>query len=338
MVLQVSISANINNKLRTPVWSSTEIMPYKSRPTSLNKPVFRIFIAAVFALLFMQSAGAVVVITSADTMLIEFLGEYDEDLQERVNTGYYNDFLANEEDWDGNNDPPFEFDLLITGEYYTPTAPSPGDGDNFFPATWTRVWDPQPDVNLVGVYDGSTGMGLSSSVADEYNEVDGCQDEFCTGTLRWEALRFSFNRPVTLTEIGFSYAGSSDDFNLTVINGETETHPYVDVTPGDGFYSLSVSQTGTDFRIWADFEDDDFRITGIKISTTPVSIGDLAPRGAPDGVLDAADVLILTRLVSGQITPTLEEELRGDLNNNYVLDAGDLVLLQRAVLGLNPAP
>ena len=107
----------------------------------------------------------------------------------------------------------------------------------------------------------------------------------------------------------------------------------------DGSYHiLPASQTGTDFRIWTDFEDDDFRITGIKISTTPLSIGDLAPRGAPDGVLDAADVLILTRLVSGQITATLEEELQGDLNNNYVLDTGDLVLLQRAVLGLNPAP
>ena len=307
----------------------------------LKKPGSRGLAVATFALLFLPCAQAVVVRTSADTMLIEFLGDGLGD-----DTGYYNYFIANEEDWDGNNDPPFEFDLVITGEYYIPTAsdlpPSPGDGDNFFPATWTRVLDPQPDVNLVGVYDGSTGMGLSSSVADEYNDVDGCQDEFCTGTLRWEALRFSFNRPVTLTEIGFSYVNGSgvvsDDFNLTVINGETETHPYVDVTPVNGFYSLSVSQTGTDFRIWADFEDDDFRITGIKISTTPLSIGDLAPRGAPDGVVDAADVLILTRLVSGQITPTLEEELRGDLNNNYVLDAGDLVLLQRAVLGLNPAP
>ena len=66
--------------------------------------------------------------------------------------------------------------------------------------------------------------------------------------------------------------------------------------------------------------------------------GDLAPRGAPDGQLNAGDVLILTRLVTGQITATPGELLLGDLNNNGELDAGDIVLLQRAVLGLIPPP
>ena len=477
--MQVSISANINIKLRTPVWSSTEIMPYKSRLTSLNKPVFRIFILAVSALLFMHSAGAAVVSTSGNTILIEFLGDEFGD-----STGYYNGqgdypvYLANEEDWDGNGVAPFDFDLNITGEYYEPD-PIPGsESPDFFPATWTQIYDPDPDGNLVGVYDGSTGMGLSSRGSsdpfpDQGNEVDGCQyltpapDYDCdpASPVFWEALRFSFNRPVTLTAIGFSYVQGSDtdDFNLTVINGVTVTHPYVDVALNqDAFYTLTVNQTGTDFRIWTDFEDDDFRITGIKISTTPASCdpfpddadndgigdacdncmslantnqldtdndtigdvcdpdddgdgtpdvsdafpldpaedtdtdgdgtgnnadtdddndgltdaiegtlgtnpllvdtdndtlsdgdevniygtdplvtnnpGDLAPRGDPNGVLDAADVLILTRLVSGQITATAGELLLGDLNNNAVLDAGDLVLLQRAVLGLIPAP
>jgi subtilisin len=66
--------------------------------------------------------------------------------------------------------------------------------------------------------------------------------------------------------------------------------------------------------------------------------GDLGPHGAPDGQLNAADLLILTRLVTGQITATPGELLLGDLNNNDELDAGDLVLLQRAVLGLIPPP
>jgi len=66
--------------------------------------------------------------------------------------------------------------------------------------------------------------------------------------------------------------------------------------------------------------------------------GDLAPRGMPDGQLNAGDVLILTRLVTGQITATPGELLLGDLNNNTALDAGDLVLLQRAVLDLTSPP
>jgi len=66
--------------------------------------------------------------------------------------------------------------------------------------------------------------------------------------------------------------------------------------------------------------------------------GDLAPRGAPDGVLNAADVLVITQLLTGQITATPGELLLGDLNNNAILDAGDLLLLQRVVMGLIPAP
>lgn len=60
--------------------------------------------------------------------------------------------------------------------------------------------------------------------------------------------------------------------------------------------------------------------------------GDLAPRGNADGVIDAADYLVLTRLVSGVIQPTPEELLQGDLNDNGSLDSGDLVLLLQAIM------
>jgi parallel beta-helix repeat protein len=70
--------------------------------------------------------------------------------------------------------------------------------------------------------------------------------------------------------------------------------------------------------------------------------GDLAPYGTPDGVLNVADVLVLTRMVTGQLTPTPEEQLVGDvapLNNpDGQLNAGDIAVLQRAVLGLVTLP
>jgi hypothetical protein len=46
----------------------------------------------------------------------------------------------------------------------------------------------------------------------------------------------------------------------------------------------------------------------------------------------------MTRLITGQITATQGELLLGDLNYNETLDAGDLLLLQRVVLDLIPAP
>lgn len=71
--------------------------------------------------------------------------------------------------------------------------------------------------------------------------------------------------------------------------------------------------------------------------TVGMIAGDLAPRGAPDGVINAADLLILQRIVQNQIVPTAAEILVGDVaplgNPDGKLDAGDLVLLQRAING-----
>lgn len=66
-------------------------------------------------------------------------------------------------------------------------------------------------------------------------------------------------------------------------------------------------------------------------------LGDLAPRGAPDGQLNAADSLLLQRIILGDIVPTNDEMQLGDVaplgNVDGVLNAGDLVVQQRAVLG-----
>jgi len=71
--------------------------------------------------------------------------------------------------------------------------------------------------------------------------------------------------------------------------------------------------------------------------------GDVAPYGAPDGVLNAGDLVILQQFVAGLRTPTTEERLIADvapLNSpDGALNAGDTVVLTRAVLGqitLNP--
>ena len=78
----------------------------------------------------------------------------------------------------------------------------------------------------------------------------------------------------------------------------------------------------------------------ITYGTDPLTANtaDLAPRGSPDGAIDVADYLILTRIVSGAIDPTGAEIAFGDLNNSGGLEAGDLVLMLRIVLGEIPPP
>ena len=101
---------------------------------------------------------------------------------------------------------------------------------------------------------------------------------------------------------------------------EVNTHltdPNNDDTDGDGVNDGDEIANGSDPLV--------------PDATTP---GDLAPYGAPDGVINAADVLILTRMLTGDITPTAPEISAGDLNGISGLDVGDLVLLKQMVLGL----
>ena len=111
----------------------------------------------------------------------------------------------------------------------------------------------------------------------------------------------------------------------------------------DGLTDIDEVDThGTD-PMFAD-TDGDGLLDGDEVNfyeTDPLftnKLGDLGPRGDLDGLLNAGDIIVLTRLITGQITATQGELLLGDLNYNEELDAGDLLLLQRAVLGLIPAP
>lgn len=64
--------------------------------------------------------------------------------------------------------------------------------------------------------------------------------------------------------------------------------------------------------------------------------GDLAPRSAPDGVINIADYLVAQRIVLGLITPTGQELATGDLYvtgaSAGVIDMSDLLVLQGMVL------
>ena len=53
-----------------------------------------------------------------------------------------------------------------------------------------------------------------------------------------------------------------------------------------------------------------------------------------DGLVNLADQLLLTQCILGTRTPTPAQRTAGDLNRNGRLDAGDLVVLTRKVLGI----
>lgn len=62
--------------------------------------------------------------------------------------------------------------------------------------------------------------------------------------------------------------------------------------------------------------------------------GDLAPWDNPDGLINAADVMIATQLVLGQRTPGALQYAHGDMNSDGVINTADLLLITQAVLTL----
>lgn len=65
--------------------------------------------------------------------------------------------------------------------------------------------------------------------------------------------------------------------------------------------------------------------------------GDIAPLGNPDGIVNAADVVVATRIIQGLIIPTALELERGDVYPpgapDGVIDISDLILIQQMVEG-----
>ena len=94
-----------------------------------------------------------------------------------------------------------------------------------------------------------------------------------------------------------------------------------------GLYSTSPLLFDTDGDLLSD--GDEVLVYGT--SPTASNMGDLAPRNAADNALNAADLLIMYRLVEKIDTPTVFESAVADLNQDGVIDIRDVLLLQRSI-------
>jgi hypothetical protein len=108
---------------------------------------------------------------------------------------------------------------------------------------------------------------------------------------------------------------------------------------GDGFVDgeqdLGTDPTNDDTD--GDRVTDGAEIALYGIDPTISNTGDVAPRNSSDDRIDAADAVVLTRLVLGAIQPTTLESVLADINADDQLDIADLLLLQHLLLA-DPAP
>jgi hypothetical protein len=74
-------------------------------------------------------------------------------------------------------------------------------------------------------------------------------------------------------------------------------------------------------------------LTGeLVVDVQRIADGDLAPWNAPDGNINAADVLLAIQLALGQRTPGALQYAHGDMDSDGNIDIVDLLMIQQLVL------
>ena len=117
--------------------------------------------------------------------------------------------------------------------------------------------------------------------------------------------------------------------------GSYGTNPFLTDTDGDSLGDNEEITTLFTDPTLADTDGDGLS-DGEEVnnwSTNPLTsnLGDVGPRLAPDDVLNASDLVVLTRLVTGIITPESPEDILGDINEDSKINAADLLLLQQLI-------
>jgi hypothetical protein len=152
---------------------------------------------------------------------------------------------------------------------------------------------------------GKTGSAIRTvtSYGDSDTDIDGLPDN-------WEFTSFG-----SLGQTG------SGDFDSDGLSNQEE-------------YDSGATPTDPDSDNDGINDGDEVHLYGFD--PTHSDKGDVGPRGTPNGMLDAGDLVVMGRLVSKEIDPSVPESVLADINSDGNIDAADMLLLQQAILSGSP--
>ena len=138
----------------------------------------------------------------------------------------------------------------------------------------------------------------------------------------------------------------NDGLDDTVENS-LGTNPLIADSDGDGlsdYTEVNVDGDPTGYQAGVDINpnnpdtDGDGMLDGADLDPLVAHIGDgdLAPRGAPDGIINVADLLIAQQIALGLTTPTAIDRSHGDVyppgTPDGVIDISDIILIRQLTL------
>jgi hypothetical protein len=186
-------------------------------------------------------------------------------------------------------------------------------------------------TGIYGVFDPNHGIATGTPTqCDIDNPPEHClyHDGFSGSTLPGMTA---------LHGVGGYISGTNGANPAIVLNGTTE----VRFSPVFNFQFIGVIDASASGFTHFEFREvdgkigqalfifgDDFTFTGTPI----LADGDLAPWNNPDGLINAADVLIATQLVLGLRSPGTLQYAHGDMNTDSVIDVADLILITQTAL------
>ena len=218
------------------------------------------------------------------------------------------------------------------------TVTSPNNGAMFLDTDFvslqagaTDVEDGDVSASLVWTSSLDGQLGTGASIATPLSE--GVHTITATAT---DSLGKPGSANLTVTSYGSSDTdtdGLADNWEFTNFGSLAETGTGDFDT--DGLSNLDEFNLGTmpanpDTDGDGVTDGDEVNVYGLNPNQSDK--GDVGPRNAPDGLINAGDLVLMTRLVTGAVTPTALESALADINNDSQLNAADLLLLQQAVL------